>query len=101
MQTNPNDFLSETELDDEDDEKIEIQLAQAAADKKLAEDGAEVDSQESIEEGSQSDSEGEVEEPQPENNLGEESKDQDMADSDDEVVKQAGKNSKRRKLLDK
>ena len=35
METNPNDFLSETELDDEDDETIQHQLAQQAVNEKL------------------------------------------------------------------
>lgn len=35
METNPNDFLSETELDDEDDETIQHELAQQAVNEKL------------------------------------------------------------------
>jgi len=35
MEIYPNDFLSETELDDEDDETIQRQLAQQAVNEKL------------------------------------------------------------------
>ena len=88
MQTNPNDFLSETELDDEDDEKLEYQLAQQAVNEKL--ETEEADDIESL-----SESEGE-------DHAQEESKandsDVEMADPDEEVVKQGGKNPKRRKV---
>lgn len=53
METNPNDFLSETELDDEDDETIQHQLAQQAVNEKL-----ETEEADDIESLSESDGEG-------------------------------------------
>ena len=93
--------MSETELDDEDDEKFEMQLAQEVANKKL-EIGAEEDSQEeNLDVESLSESDGLAEEEEVKMPHLQAAADQEMADAEDEIVKKGGKNSKRRRLLDK
>ena len=93
--------MSETEIDDEDDEKFEMQLAQEIANKKL-EIGADEDSQEeNLDVESLSESDGLVEEEEVKMPHLQAAVDQEMADAEDEIVKKGGKNSKRRRLLDK
>lgn len=107
IQTNPNDFLSETELDDEDDETLQNELAQNVETGKHLEEevplNEDEDSQESIDEASDSDSDDHAGHDQEESKseLSAHGQDEHMNDSDEEVVKQEGKNPKRRKIQDK
>ena len=88
METSPNDFLSETELDDDDDETIQHQLAQQAVNEKL-----ETEDADDIESLSESDGE-EHEDEESKANVS----DVEMEDPNEEVVKSGGKPPKRRKV---